>query len=167
MVLNKNTNGNNSLQVVPIPLPTTVVVFCARLLLLWPAALVDQRSAGGNPWLSGGAFYGITFRLSIWFSRRKPFPDEASFGTQRACISEDPHACLVKQSLSKTGTVFRLVCRNRSSGILICPETQPVKERQANFRGLTESQEVNQAIRTSAFFDVQIRKPVKPILNLS
>jgi len=94
-VPHKNTNGNYSLQIVPIPLPTTVVVFCARLLLLWPAALVDQRSAGGNPWLSGNAFYSITFRLSIWFSRRRTFPDEASFGTLRACISEDPHACMV------------------------------------------------------------------------
>jgi hypothetical protein len=75
-----------------------------------PAALNDQRSAGGNPWLSGGAFYGITFRLSIRFSRRKTFPDEVSFGTLRACISEDPHACVVKQFLSKTGSVFRSVC---------------------------------------------------------
>jgi hypothetical protein len=54
-----------------------------------------------------------------------------------------------------------------SPSLWVLTETQPVKERQANFRGLTESQEVNQAIRTSAFFDVQIRKPVKPILNLS
>jgi hypothetical protein len=130
---------------------------------LWPAALTDQRSAGGNPWRSGGAFQGITFRLSIRFSRRRTFPDEASFSTLQTCISEDPHACLVKQSLSKTWTCFQMVCRNRNSGILFCPETQPVKERQANFCGLTESQEVNPVIRTPAFFDVQIRKPVKPI----
>jgi hypothetical protein len=100
------------------------------------------------------------------FPEGETFPDEASFGTLQACISEDPHACKVNNPCHRQD-VFRLVCINRSLCIPFCPETQPVKERQANFRGLTESQEVNHAIRTSALFDVQIRKPVKPILNLS
>jgi hypothetical protein len=109
---------------------------------LWPAALCDQRSAGGNPSRSGDAFYGITFRLSIRLSRRKTFPDEASFSTLQACISEDPHAYMVKQIQSKTVIVFRSPCQNRSFSKLFCPETKPVKERQANFIGVTELQEV-------------------------
>jgi hypothetical protein len=82
---------------------------------LWLAAPADQRPVVCNPWLSGGAFYGITFLLSFRFSRGRTFPDEASFSTLQANVSEDPRACIVKHVLSKTGMFSDTIAKTKAS----------------------------------------------------
>ena len=49
------------------------------LLLFWPAAFIAPKRDSGNPWLSGSAFYCITFLLSVPLPTRGNFPDEVSF----------------------------------------------------------------------------------------